>query len=268
MAIYGINYINESMSLNSLYELCRYQIDATYNDYINESIIYESTLDNIKNVISKIFTAIRDFFSGILRKIKEKISKFKRTVLNLKASATKNRINIYGEIEYYKIDQKLYDDIDQCMSLLKDITGAEAFVNVTQNGTKKDDYKNKSEALIDKIQQLSDSVSKYKIKQSKEYSSVLDLADISLEILDIDSDNLAIINNYDKEVRKMHSDINNSINKIKNPSVVNDTNIIILPIKTMMNTITSIINQVSGINDSSLSKLSTEIGKVNNRFEK
>ena len=154
------------------------------------------------------------------------------------------------------------------MSLLKDITGAEAFVNVTQNGTKKDDYKNKSEALIDKIQQLSDSVSKYKIKQSKEYSSVLDLADISLEILDIDSDNLAIINNYDKEVRKMHSDINNSINKIKNPSVVNDTNIIILPIKTMMNTITSIINQVSGINDSSLSKLSTEIGKVSDRFEK
>ena len=252
MAIYGINYINES------YYNCESHIHITDN-------INESAINNIKNTIIKLFQTVIGFISKIIGKIKEKIRK-----INQKSIIQKLDDNIYGEIKITKIDNSLLNKCEDIFGKAMHLVLSDGYIYDSMDNSSDPHYVGTElPNLYDQIKEIDNNISKYINSETKQISNKNDIQ----KILDETSkSNNKIINNLNELVNTIkakskvieqdfHS--TDTIYRLGAESIMKFDKSVLLPFKNISNVLTNIITNISiymTFNDD----LEEQIEKMNN----
>ena len=182
-----IYYINESMQINDYAQNILNDIDLIYKDYIKESnYINESSSKGIIDKIISIFKRIKEFFSTILNKIREKIGKSNRNKKNSIIS------KILPEIKDKSLTVKIYqtNQLQSIYNITAELTKSLNRVNFEDR-----DFDNKMKYLEN-------------LKINDKLEEIKDILDTKSEITKSTDELFDIIKNNDRIFDKIATECN------------------------------------------------------------
>ena len=182
-----IYYINESMQINDYAQNILNDIDLIYRDYIKESnYINESSNKGIIDKIISIFKRIKEFFSTILNKIREKIGKSNRNKKNSIIS------KILPEIKDKSLTVKIYqtNQLQSIYNITAELTKSLNRVNFEDR-----DFDNKMKYLEN-------------LKINDKLEEIKDILDTKSEITKSPDELFDIIKNNDRIFDKIATECN------------------------------------------------------------
>ena len=182
-----IYYINESMQINDYAQNILNDIDLIYRDYIKESnYINESSNKGIIDKIISIFKRIKEFFSTILNKIREKIGKSNRNKKNSIIS------KILPEIKDKSLTVKIYqtNQLQSIYNITAELTKSLNRVNFEDR-----DFDNKMKYLEN-------------LKINDKLEEIKDILDTKSEITKSTDELFDIIKNNDRIFDKIATECN------------------------------------------------------------